>query len=67
MALPSPAVFQAHQAIKLSLSMQVKFIKIDAEAHELYILAGARTLLEEAPPPMILMEYFPKQVLEHAG
>jgi hypothetical protein len=44
------------------LVSQIDFIKIDAEAHELYVLEGAKALFKEAPPPMMLIEYYPKML-----
>lgn len=42
------------------LCPQIKFIKIDTEAHELYVLKGGAKLFTEAPPPMVLMEFYPR-------
>ncbi|KAL6751955.1 S-adenosyl-L-methionine-dependent methyltransferase [Haematococcus lacustris] len=41
---------------------QISFIKIDTEAHELYVLLGGMQLFAEMPPPMMLMEWYPKML-----
>ncbi|GFH26372.1 methyltransf_21 domain-containing protein [Haematococcus lacustris] len=49
-----------HYWINVLGKRQISFIKIDTEAHELYVLLGGTQLFAEMPPPMMLMEWYPK-------